>query len=103
METFYICVPQGFWEECGFYGQHLESNIFIASKFDLVAAKFICNRYAELAPGDIYKVSLRNSDDKIFFLLKSGFTIVDTKTMEEYRLKDTLRNLSERSSFRSTR
>lgn len=54
------------------------------------AVTFICNSVAKISNGDVYQVTFDNllgEDDKLLFIIKHGFPILESAKAEEYILK----------------
>lgn len=53
--------------------------------------EFVCNSLALISEGDVYKITfdqLFGDDDKLFFILKHNFDIIDSAKVEEYILRN---------------
>lgn len=51
--------------------------------------QFICNSLGKISNGDVYKIAFDrplSEGDKLFFLIKHGFNIIDSAIVEEFML-----------------
>lgn len=84
MHTIYIDVPNSFnydWTK----GKHV--NAVLENMFNVPKVEFITNSYGKITTGDCYRVTLKTEEDTLFFLIKSGFTVVDERKISKYITK----------------
>ena len=53
--------------------------------------EFVRNSGAGLSAGDLYRVSFKQQEDEVFFLLKTPFKIVNKQVVDDYLIKEELK------------
>ena len=48
------------------------------------SVSFVCNSFGCIFPGDVYMVTLKDTDCVEFYILRTGLTIVPTEQVQEY-------------------
>jgi phosphorylcholine metabolism protein LicD len=80
MHTFYINVPSDYK-----YDWSISSSPAVVLSIEHGAyIEFICNSWAKISEGDVYKVKVNSVKDELFFLLKTGFKKIKTEVVNEY-------------------
>jgi len=83
MKTFYVSVPNTWsvgkdWSGTR-YGDELVHKLTGTKE-----VVFIVNSSARLSDGDLYRIKLHDTDDEVFYLLRTGFTKIDDDKIETY-------------------
>jgi len=82
MRKFYVDVSSNFK-----YDWHISHNVdvILEKMTGCEKARFVCNSFGGISNGDCYKITLNNDDDKLFYLLKTGFTTIDPTVVSNWR------------------
>jgi len=82
MKEFYVDVLQNFKYDC-----HISNHVddILEKMTGCEKARFVCNSYGGISTGDCYKITLNTDDDKLFYLLKTGFTTIDPTVVSNWR------------------